>query len=144
MRRILALDIGSKRIGVAISDPLMITAQPFTTLHRKNLQEDLQKISLLVEQQEVQEVVIGLPRDMQGTYSKSALDILDFKKYLEEFLPVPVVVWDERLSTVAMERFLLDQDVSRQKRRQVIDKMAACYILEGYMSYLKNKEPKNE
>lgn len=144
MKRILALDIGSKRIGVAISDPLMITAQPLTTLHRKKLQEDLQKIALIVEQHGVQEAVIGLPRDLQGTYSKSAQDILAFKKHLEGFLPIPVVVWDERLSTMAMERFLVEQDVSRQKRRQVIDKMAACYILEGYMSYLKNKEPKNE
>lgn len=136
MKRTIALDVGSKRIGVAISDPLGITAQPLTTIHRENKQDDIKKISLLVEQYEVQEIVLGLPKDMKGTYGKSAEEVLEFKKQLENNISIPIKVWDERLSTMAMERFLIDQDVSRQKRRQVIDKMAAVYILQGYMSSL--------
>lgn len=139
MKRTIALDVGSKRIGVAISDPLGITAQPLTTIHREKKEEDIRKIALLVEQYEVQEIVIGLPKDMQGTYGKSAEGILEFKKQLESSLSIPIKVWDERLSTMAMERFLIEQDVSRQKRKLVIDKMAAVYILQGYMSSLEKK-----
>ena len=134
MRRALSLDIGNKTIGLALSDPLGLTAQGLETLRRSILREDLQKLGAVVERYSVETFVVGLPKNMNGTEGERCQLVRAFAKHLRaEFPTVEVVFWDERLSTVAAERSLLEADVSRAKRRKVIDKMAAVYILQGYL-----------
>jgi putative Holliday junction resolvase len=131
--RILALDLGEKRIGVALSDALGLTAQGLTVLSRQNLERDLEQVIALVEKHAVQEIVIGLPRHMDGRLGDRAEEALFWAKELQERLSLPVRTSDERLTTVQAERVLLEADVSRRKRRQVIDKMAAALILQGFL-----------
>lgn len=131
--RILALDPGSKRIGVALSDALGLTAQGLTVLPRKNFESDLEQVMNLVKEHEVQEIVIGLPRHMDGRLGEGAEDVLLWTEALQERLGLPVHHVDERLTTMQAERVLLQADISRKKRRQVIDKMAAVLILQGFL-----------
>ena len=131
--RILALDLGEKRIGVALSDALGLTAQGLTVLSRQNLQQDLEQVMALAKKHEVQEIVIGLPRHMDGRLGEKAEEVLRWAKELEERLSLPVHTVDERLTTIQAERVLLEADVSRRKRRQVIDKMAAGLILQSFL-----------
>ncbi len=134
--RILGLDVGKRRIGVAISDELGITAQAVSTIERDDIErDDLEAIRALVEEYQVAEIVIGLPRHMTGRLSKEGQEIVAFGKKLEKFLSIPVVFWDERLSTVAAEKTLLAGDVSRSRRRRVIDQLAASWILGGYLTW---------
>ncbi len=131
--KILGLDLGSKIIGVAISDDLMITAQVLTSIKRTTLEKDLAAIRKLVEEYEAEELVVGLPINMDGSIGESALKAEEFIQNLRLFLAIKVIPWDERLSTVAAERILLEGDLSRQKRRKVIDRLAAAFILQGYL-----------
>jgi putative Holliday junction resolvase len=131
--RILGLDLGSKTIGVAMSDDLLITAQVLTSIKRTTLEKDLAAIRNLVVEYEVEEVVVGLPINMDGTKGASALGAEEFIGNLRLLLPIKIIPWDERLSTVAAEKILLEGDLSRQKRRKVIDRLAAAYILQGYL-----------
>jgi putative holliday junction resolvase len=131
--RILALDLGEKRIGVALSDALGLTAQGLTVLPRRNLELDLEQVIALVEKHAVQEIVIGLPRHMDGRLGEKAEEVFLWAKELQERLRLPVHTIDERLTTVQAERVLLEADVSRRKRRQVIDKMAAGLILQSFL-----------
>ncbi|NPV27740.1 MAG: Holliday junction resolvase RuvX [Firmicutes bacterium] len=132
--RIMGLDLGSKTIGVAISDPLGWTAQGLTTLTRTaEPGNDLERLKELIIQHQVEQVVVGLPRNMDGSYGPQAEKARQFAAELAEECQLPVTLWDERLSTVAAERALLAGDVSRRKRRQVIDKMAAVLILQNYL-----------
>lgn len=131
--RILALDPGSKRIGVALSDALGLTAQGLTVLPRKNFESDLEQVMNLVKEHEVQEIVIGMPRHMDGRLGEGAEDVLLWTEALQERLGLPVHHVDERLTTMQAERVLLQADISRKKRRQVIDKMAAVLILQGFL-----------
>ena len=131
--RIMALDYGEKRIGVALSDPLGLTAGGLVTLKRENIKKDLLAIFQLVETHQVEQVVLGLPRNMDGSLGPSAGQVKEFARRLKGRLQVPVVFWDERLSTRAAQRTLLEGDVSRRKRRDVLDKMAAAVILQGYL-----------
>ena len=131
--RILALDLGKKRIGVALSDALGLTAQGLTVLTRQTLNSDLEQVILLAKQHEVQEIVIGLPRHMDGRLGEGAEEVQLWARELEERLGLPVHYVDERLTTMQAERVLLEADVSRKKRRQVIDKMAAGLILQSFL-----------
>ncbi len=131
--RILALDLGEKRIGVALSDALGLTAQGLTVLSRQNLKIDLEQVIGLAKKHEVQEIVIGLPRHLDGRLGAGAEEVLFWARELEERLGLPVHRVDERLTTLQAERVLLEADVSRRKRRQVIDKMAAGLILQGFL-----------
>lgn len=132
--RIMGLDLGSKTIGVAVSDPLGLTGQGITTVSRSHaLDKDLFKLKELIEQYEVELIVLGLPRNMDGSYGPQADNARTFAAELERQFNLPVVLWDERLSTVAAQRTLLEGDVSRRKRRQVVDKMAAVLILQNYL-----------
>lgn len=134
MTRALSLDIGNKTIGLALSDPLGLTAQGLETIRRSILREDLQKLGAVVERYSVETFVVGLPKNMNGSEGERCQLVRAFAKHLRaEFPTVEIVFWDERLSTVAAERSLLEADVSRAKRRKVIDKMAAVYILQGYL-----------
>jgi putative Holliday junction resolvase len=129
----MGLDVGEKRIGIALSDPLGWTAQGHSVLHRTKFHADLEKIKEICNQYEVEKVIVGLPRNMNGTEGPKALEIRDFAASLQDCLQLPLDFWDERLSTKGAERILIDADVSRKKRKQVIDKMAAINILQGYL-----------
>jgi len=131
--KILGLDVGSKTIGVAVSDELGIIAQGVTTLKRKGLNHDITQLLKVIEEQRAEKVVMGLPKNMNGSLGPSAKMVLTLLEELEKSVDIPVITWDERLSTVAAERTLLEADMSRKKRKKVIDKVAALIILQGYL-----------
>jgi putative holliday junction resolvase len=131
--KILGLDLGSKTIGVAVSDDLLLTAQVLTSIKRTVLEKDLAAIRSLVQDYQVEEIVIGLPVNMDGTKGGAAMMTESFIEHLKLVVPVKITPWDERLSTVAAEKILLEGDLSRQKRRKVIDRLAAAFILQGYL-----------
>lgn len=131
--RIMGLDVGSKTIGVAVSDDMGWTAQGVTTIIRKNLDSDLEELRKLIGQYNPLEIVVGLPKNMDGTIGKQAEEMLALTKIMKKSLNIHVIAWDERLSTVAANRFLLEADLSRKKRKKVINKMAAVFILQGYL-----------
>jgi putative Holliday junction resolvase len=133
--RILALDHGTKRIGVALSDELGWTAQPLETFARKGLQKDVAHIRALVEAHAVGQVLLGLPLRLNGEEGPAARAVREFAGCLEQALPVPVVTWDERLTTKAAEELLIAADVSRRKRRGVVDRVAAAILLQTYLEH---------
>lgn len=133
LSRILGIDYGEKRIGLAISDPLRITAQGIDTLERHGWEEDLGAIRKIVTQHQVERVIVGLPRRMDGTIGRQAQRVEDFVRRLVEGIGLPVETWDERLTTVAAERALLEGSVRRRKRKSLRDRLAAVFILQGYL-----------
>ncbi|MDF2874619.1 MAG: yrrK, partial [Sporomusa sp.] len=135
--RILALDVGDKTIGVAVCDELKLTAQGVEVIRRTSAARDFARLNELITQYEVGLVVIGLPKNMNGTIGPRGELVKDFANDLVQAVPnVEIKFWDERLSTVAAQKALIAADVSRAKRRQVIDKMAAVFILQGYLDSL--------
>lgn len=135
--RILALDVGDKTIGVALSDGLLLTAQGVEVIRRTSLSKDYSRLTEIVKEYEVSKIVVGLPKNMNGTIGTRGEMCQNFAGVLAELFPdVEIKLWDERLSTVAAERSLIAADVSRAKRKQVIDKMAAVFILQGYLDSL--------
>lgn len=131
--RVLGLDIGDKTIGVAVSDPLGLTAQGITTIRRIGKEKDLEELKKICEQYDVETIVLGFPKNMNGTIGPTAEKVLNFSKLLEERFKLPIKLWDERLTTVAATRVMLEADMSRNKRKKIIDKVAATYILQGYL-----------
>jgi len=131
--RTMGLDIGSHTIGMAISDELGITAQGLKTLRRKSMEEDFREIAAIIDQFGINKIVVGLPKNMDGTLGKQAEIVLHWIKTLNEKIQIPVVTWDERLSTVGASKVLLEADLSRRKRKKVIDKLAAVLILQGFL-----------
>lgn len=132
--RIIGLDVGDKTIGVAVNDPLGLTAQAVTVIRRRNPEQDVATLTKLVQQYQASLLVVGLPKNMNGTIGPQGEKVLAFAARLRATLPaVTVIMWDERLTTVAAERALLAADVSRARRRKVIDKVAAVFILQGYL-----------
>lgn len=134
--RILGLDVGSKRIGVALSDELGITAQGLETVTCKNPDADVEHIAKLAGDHHVEEIVVGIPYNMNGTEGPQVQKVRAVIERISKRVDVPVREWDERLSTCAAERALLEADMSRAKRRKVIDKVAAVIILQGYLDSL--------
>lgn len=132
-QRLLGLDLGSKRIGVALSDPLGLTAQGLLVLPRRGGPADLEQIAELVRRHAVTAVVVGLPRHLSGRWGAEAAAAAAFAAELAEFLELPVHTWDEWLTTVQAEHILIDADLSRKKRRRVIDKLAAAFMLQSYL-----------
>jgi putative Holliday junction resolvase len=132
-RRILGLDMGEKRIGLAVSDPLGITAQGLEVWTRRSRQADLDHLLQVAREYQVHQIVVGLPRHMDGRPGAAAATILEFAGALGESLGVEVIPWDERLTTAAAERVLIQADVSRRRRRQVVDQLAAVLILQSYL-----------
>jgi putative Holliday junction resolvase len=126
--RILGLDYGEKRIGVAVSDPLSLTAQPLGTVSHIGELESLMK-----KYEGIQEIVVGLPKTMRGEIGIQAEKVLKFVEELKGAFPLPVVTWDERLTTSVVEKELISAGLSRQKRKKVIDKSAAALILQSYL-----------
>lgn len=139
MNRILALDVGEKRVGVAVSDPLGYTAQPLAVLPRRPHGQFLQSLADLAREYEVALVLLGLPRRTTGQKGPEAQRILALAREITAKLGLKCDTWDEWLTTVAAERVLLEGGLSRQERRQVVDKTAAALILDGYLNYLRNK-----
>lgn len=131
--RILGLDVGDVRIGVAVSDPLKIIARGLDFIKRTNVKEDMEAIKELVDEHEVEEIVVGLPKMMSGEIGPQARKVQDFAEALGATIEIPIVMWDERLSTVAATRVLIEADMSRKKRKKVVDKVAAALILQGYL-----------
>lgn len=134
--RILGLDFGSKTIGVAVSDPFGWTAQGLEIIRREdenNLKKSIARIQEICKEYSVETIVLGYPKNMNNTLGERVEKTEAFKKRLEREIKLPIELWDERLSTVAAERSLLEADISRAKRKKVIDKQAAVFILQGYL-----------
>lgn len=134
--RIMALDVGSRTIGIACSDALLMTAQGIETIRRTSLENDFNRLRELISEYEVHELVVGMPKNMNGTKGDRAEKTEEFVEKMKAVIDLPVTFWDERLSTVMAERQLIAADVSRKKRKGVIDKMAAVVILQGYLDRL--------
>ncbi|MCP9464782.1 MAG: Holliday junction resolvase RuvX [Nitrospira sp.] len=134
--RILALDYGTKRIGVALSDELWWTAQPLETFERRTLEQDVSHIAMLVAAHNVKRVVVGLPIQLKGQEGPAVRAMHEFLVRLEAGLSVPLVLWDERLTTKEAEEVLIAADVSRKKRKKVVDRVAASLLLQQYLSCL--------
>ena len=129
--RVLAIDYGEKRIGLAVSDPLWLTAQPLSFLeNNKIFFVEAQKI---IQEYDVKKIVLGLPKNLQGHDTAKTLEVRTFAEKLQKNLSMEVVFWDERFSTVAVNKFLIGADVSRKKRKKVVDSQAAAFFLQGYM-----------
>ena len=132
--RCLSLDVGDKTVGIAVSDPLGLTAQGVKTISRTSIKNDIKELGELIKEFEVDKLIIGLPKNMNGTEGERCEIVRKFAaKILAAYPEVEQIFWDERLSTVAAEKSLIAADVSRKKRKKVIDKMAAVYILQGYL-----------
>jgi len=129
----MGLDLGKKTIGVALGDEAGLTAGPLTTIRRTTLNADMDALSSLIEEHGVDTIVVGLPVNMDGTMGARGKGAIKFADCLRGRTGAEVVTWDERLSTVAVTRVLLEGDVSRGKRKKVVDKMAAAYILQGWL-----------
>lgn len=132
----MGLDFGSKTVGVAISDPLLITAQGIEIIRRKEenkLRKTLARIEELIVQYEVEEIVLGFPKNMNDTIGERAELSLEFKDKLERRTGLPVIMWDERLTTVAADRAMIEAGIRREDRKEYVDKIAAVFILQGYL-----------
>ena len=136
MGRVLGLDVGDVRIGVALSDLLMITAQGIETYTRRDEEADILYFCELMDCRDVDTLVVGLPKNMNGTLGEQAEKVQDFAEKLKAACGRKLVYWDERLTTKSAHRTLLEADMSRKKRKAVVDKIAAVYILQGYMDSL--------
>lgn len=135
--RILGIDFGEKRIGIAVSDPLGITAQGLPTILRTNVQEDIKNILAIVHEKEVKEIVVGLPKNMNNSLGEKAKEVFSFVDLLKTHVNIPVNTVDERLSTVMAHRSMLEGNLSRQKRKDRVDMVAAQLILQNYLEQIK-------
>jgi putative Holliday junction resolvase len=141
--RKMGLDFGAKTVGVAISDQLLITAQGIEIVRRKSeskLRQTLARIEELIVEYEVDEIVLGYPKNMNDTEGERAEKTLAFKEMLERRTGLCVELWDERLTTVAADKAMMEAGIRREERREHVDRIAAVFILQGYLDYLKNKE----
>ena len=141
--RIMGLDLGSRTVGVAVSDPLLITAQGIEIVRRKSeskLRQTLARIEELITEYEVDELVLGFPKNMNDTLGERAEKTQEFKDMLERRTGLNVQLWDERLTTVAADKAMIEAGIRREDRKEHVDRIAAVFILQGYLDYLKNKE----
>ena len=147
--RILGLDYGTKTVGVAVSDGLMLTAQPVETIVRKSagkLRQTLARIEAIIEEYQVERIVLGYPKNMNNTVGERAEKSLEFKEMLEKRTGLPVIMWDERLTTMAADRTLEETGVHKEDRKQYLDQVAAVFILQGYLdaaAHRKEQEQNN-
>ena len=137
--RILGLDFGSKTVGVAVSDPLGITAQPVEIVRRKSenkLRQTLARIEELAKEYQAESFVLGLPKNMNNTLGERAEKSLAFKEMLERRTGLNVILWDERLTTVSADKHMMESGIRREDRKKFVDEIAAVFILQGYLDYL--------
>ena len=140
-KRILGLDVGDKTIGIAVSDDLGFSAHPVTIIRRKNIRLDMDKIRSLVAEYEISEILVGLPKSLNNSIGPQAEKVLKFAEHLRKNFPDQSLrTWDERFSTVEAERVLLEADLSRKRRKSLIDKVAASLILQGYLDWKSRKK----
>ena len=137
--RLLGLDLGSKTIGMALSDIRLTVATPMETIRRKKFTKDAERLLSIIAEQNVGGLVLGLPKNMDGTEGRRCQSTRQFAKNMSEKTPIPLCFWDERLSTIAVTRTLLEADTSRKRRSELVDKMAASYILQGVLDNLSQK-----
>lgn len=142
--RILGLDYGSKTVGVAVSDDLMLTAQGVEVVRREKdsaIRPTMRRIKEIIDEYQVQEIILGYPKTMDNLVGERAEKTEAFKKKLENSTKLPVILWDERYSTVAATKLLIEGNYNRQERTKMVDKIAAIYILQGYLdAYQMNKQ----
>lgn len=131
--RILGLDVGDRTIGVAVSDPLGLTAQGITTIKRRKLEDDINEIIKICKEYNVEKIISGLPKNMNGTIGPQGEKVMAFCEELKKHIDKEIKFWDERLTTVAAHKVMLEADLSRSKRKKIVDKIAAIYILQGYL-----------
>ena len=139
--RILGLDFGSKTVGVAVSDELLITAQGVEIVRRKSpskLRQTLARIEEMIEQYGVEKIVLGYPKNMNNTEGERCEKTKEFKELLERRTGLEVVLWDERLTTVAADRSMMETGIRRENRKEYVDEIAAIFILQGYLDFLRN------
>lgn len=143
--RILGLDVGDKRIGLAISDELGWTAQGLKTLVRLGTDKDYEDLAAIIRKNDIKKIVVGLPRNMNGTYGPQTDKVKEFVGKLLKYVVLEADYWDERLTTAAAQRTLLEGDVSRKKRKDVVDQLAAVMILQGYLDRcnIEKRTPQN-
>ena len=140
--RIMGLDFGSKTVGVAVSDALLLTAQGVEIIRRKEenkLRQTLARIEELIVEYEVEELVLGLPKHMNGTEGVRVELTMEFKEKLERRTGLPVIMWDERLTTVAADKTMMEAGIRREHRKDYVDMLAATFILQGYLDKRKNE-----
>lgn len=138
----IAFDIGDKRIGIAVSDPFGTMALPFETYFRKNFNKDIEYLCEIANKNYAEVIVCGLPLNFDGSKSEQTLKTESFVEELKKHTKIPIVFEDERFTTMEARRILIEGNVRREDRKSVIDKVAASYILDGYLQKLKNKENK--
>jgi len=136
-RPLLGLDLGTKTIGVAVSDRLLSTATPFETIKRKKFTADAERLLHIIDDREVGGMVLGLPRNMDGSEGPRCQSTRAFARNIDRLTDIPITFWDERLSTVAAEKALLEADTTRKRRAEVIDHVAASYILQGALDRMR-------
>lgn len=142
MQALIGLDLGDKTIGLAVSDRLRQVASPLSTIRRSKFTLDAAELLKIVADREIGGIILGLPFNMDGSEGPRCQSTRAFARNLERLTPLPIGFWDERLSTVAAERALLEADTSRKRRSEVIDHVAAAYILQGVLDRLRHMEPR--
>ena len=145
--RIMGLDYGSKTVGVAVSDPLGLTAQGIEIVRRKSetkLRQTLARIEEIAKEYGVEKIVLGFPKHMNNDIGERAEKSLEFKEMLERRTGLPVVMWDERLTTVEADRTMMETGIRRENRKEYVDMIAAVFILQGYLDYLSNHKESQE
>ena len=131
--RILAIDHGTRRMGIAISDELRTIAQPLEYIPAEPLDKFFDRLKQIIADKQISEILVGVPRNMDGTYGPAAEKVKDFVAALKEMIPVPIKSWDERLTSVQANRYLIEADVRRSKRKEKVDKTAAAILLQSYL-----------
>ena len=132
--KIMALDVGNKRIGVALSDELQILAQPLYTIHRKGIERDIEEIVKIINDNNVEEVIVGLPKNMDGTTGFQGEKTIKFAEILRQSTDRPLIMWDERMTTISARRIMIENDVKQKDKKNLVDTIAAVVILETYLS----------
>lgn len=141
--RIIGLDFGSKTVGVAVSDELLITAQGIEIVRRKSenkLRQTLARIEELIKEYNVEKIVLGFPKNMNNSEGERCEKTLEFKEMLERRTRLTVELWDERLTTVAADNLMMEAGIRRENRKEYVDQIAASFILQGYLDYLQNEK----
>jgi putative holliday junction resolvase len=129
----MAIDHGSKRMGIAISDELRIIAQPLEFIESEPFDKFLERLKQIIREKEVSQIIVGIPRNMDGSYGPAALKVQEFVAVLKDAVPLPIKSWDERLTTVQANRYLIEADVRRSRRKEKVDKTAAAILLQSFL-----------
>ncbi|EEI83561.1 Holliday junction resolvase RuvX [Anaerococcus tetradius] len=138
MSRIMGLDVGNKTIGVALSDPMFLLANGLETIKRKNASSDIERLREIINDNDVELIVVGLPKNMNNTIGPQAMRVMSFVDLIKKQVDIEIVYQDERMTTIQSEAVLIDMDVRRENRKKYIDKIAATFILQTYLDRRKN------